>query len=135
MADIEKIRDFFKHDYFAMSLGIQIEEAQEGSALCSLAVQKSHLNAGNAVQGGVTFTLADFAFAVAANTDGRMTVSLTNTISYIHPPKGSTLFARAEKVSASKHICVYTVTVTDDKGTLVAHMTVNGYIKEQPLNF
>lgn len=49
MADIEKIRDFFKHDYFAMSLGIQIEEAQEGSALCSLAVQNSHLNAGNAV--------------------------------------------------------------------------------------
>jgi len=39
-------------------------------AICSLTLEAKHKNALGAVMGGVYFTLADFAFAVASNWQG-----------------------------------------------------------------
>lgn len=55
-----------------------------------------HLNAAGTVQGGALFTLADFAFAVAANAGGVLTVSLQNSISFLRAAKPARLTARAE---------------------------------------
>ena len=61
-------REIFSHDIYATeTTGIVIEEAEPGHAVCSFSIDKRHLNAHNRVMGGAIFTLADFAFAIAAN--------------------------------------------------------------------
>lgn len=127
--DIEQVRAFFRNDVFATESGAVIEQVSPGEALCSLIIQPRHKNAAGILQGGVTFTLADFAFAVAANATHPLTVSLSNQINFLKPPKGSRLLARASRLSSGKNTCCYQVTVTDELGTSIAHMTVNGFIR------
>lgn len=77
--NLEEARKFFAADAFAVNrAGAVIDEVGDGFARCSMEYGKEHLNAAGSVMGGAIFTLADFAFAVAANCGGRMTVSLTS---------------------------------------------------------
>ena len=133
MIAVEKMVEFMKADRYAVFTGIEIDQIEKGSAVCSLRITDKHLNAGDAVQGGVIFTLADFAFAVAANSGGNLTVSLNNNISYLQATKGDTLFATAKLISSSKRICNYEVEVIDNLKVSIAKMTVTGYIKSEKL--
>lgn len=133
--DIDRIREFFENDVFATQAGAKIVSASSGEAVCSLILNKSHSNAGGAVQGGVIFTLADFAFAVAANCGGKLTVSLSNNITFINQPKGKILNAHAQESVGKGRICFYNVSVTDELNTPVAQMSVTGYKKDIAINF
>ena len=58
----------FANDIFATeATGIHIDYVDEDTTVCSLQLDNRHLNAKGSVMGGVIFTLADFAFAIAAN--------------------------------------------------------------------
>ena len=127
MQYIDQVREFFKDDKFAVGIGIEIEQAKKDYALCSLAIREGHLNAAGRVQGGVSFTLGDFAFAVAANSCGKCTVSMDTTISHTHPAKGKMLYAEAKKMSETRRMAFYAVRVYDELGTDVARMQVTGY--------
>ena len=94
--DIDAIREKFKKDIYATeSTGAVIDEVGENYAVCSLDLNGSHRNAVGAVMGGVMFTLADFAFAVAANSGGRTVVTLTSSISFISGVKGKRMIEDA----------------------------------------
>lgn len=127
--DLQSIRDFFQNDRFAADAGAVIDWVKPGEAQCSLDIGPQHKNAAGILQGGVSFTLADFAFAVAANVTHPVTVSLNNQIAFLHPPKGAKLIATAKEISAGKTTCYYEVDVMDELKTSVAHMTVTGYIR------
>ncbi len=98
-------------------------------------IQPEHSNAGGVVQVGVIFTLADYTFAVAANFQGTLTVSLNCNISYIRPPKGKLLHAHASLLSETRSVGFYEVVVSDEIGTNVAMMQVTGFKKEEKLPF
>ena len=129
MASCEEIREFFSNDTYAIHTGIYIDEAANGEAVCSFEIKDYHMNSGGAVQGGAIFTLADFTFAVAANSLGKMTVSVNNNISYLRPAKGKKLIGKSKCLGRTKRMCFYEVYITDDIGTEVAKMSVTGYIK------
>ncbi|MEG2377515.1 MAG: PaaI family thioesterase, partial [Clostridia bacterium] len=105
--------------------------ADIGDAVCSVNIQGRHENAGGAVQGGVIFTLADFAFAVAANCGGGLVVSLSSSISFIGQPHGASIAAHAKLRAETSRICFYDVDVTDSAGTLIARVDVTGYKKNR----
>lgn len=128
--DIAKVKEFFKKDRFVDGLGIEIADAEAGRCECRAEIAERHLNAGNVVQGGMIFTIADFTFAVAANCAHGNVVSLSNNITYVRPARGKTLIARARELSATRRTCLYEVEVTDEMETPVAFMTVTGFIKE-----
>ena len=126
MKTIEELREFFEADRFAAEMGAVITECGEGGATVEMDAGPRHLNAAGTVQGGALFTLADFAFAVAANAGGVPTVSLQNSISFLHAVKPGRLTARAERVSETRRTCGYDVSVTDEAGKLTARMCVTG---------
>ena len=128
--DIERVKEFFRQDRFVQALGIEIESADAGTCECTAEIREQYLNAGNVVQGGMIFTIADFTFAVAANCAHGNVVSLSNNITYHRPPKGAVLFASAKEISATRRTCLYEVCVYDDLDTQVAYMTVTGFIKD-----
>ena len=57
-------------DPFAKLLGIKVEDARDSYARMSLVVKEEYCNSEGRTHGGVLFTLADQAFAVAANSRG-----------------------------------------------------------------
>jgi acyl-CoA thioesterase len=130
MKTIEEIREFFKGDIFATEkAGIVIEEAGDGTSKCSMKIGEGHKNAVGSVMGGAIFTLADFAFAVAANSDEIGTVSLNSNVSFLASPKGDTLIAEANPVKIGRSTCLYRIEVRDNLGALVSEVSVTGFKK------
>lgn len=131
MQPIDRARAFFAKDQFAMGLtGIEIDELEAGYSKCSLAICEKHLNSDGVVMGGALFTLADVAFAVAANYDANV-VTLSSQINFLRPATGARLKAEARLVHKGRSVCLYQVSVTNDAGDIVSHVTFNGFVKNQ----
>jgi acyl-CoA thioesterase len=124
---LEEVRRIFEADRFAVENRAMIEEIGDHCAACSLVSTDSHRNAMGAVMGGVYFTLADFALAVAANCEKMGCVSLHSDISFLSPAKGKKLTAKASCVKEGRSVASYRVDVTDDLDNLIAIVTVTGY--------
>lgn len=124
---LEEVRERFSHDRFATVSGAVIDAVEEGYAKCSMELNDTHRNALGAVMGGAIFTLADFAFAVASNWNKNPQVSLNASISFLGKAKGDRLIAEAHKIKEGRKTCYYEVTIRDEYGNQVAHMTSNGF--------
>lgn len=129
MSEIEKVREIFKNDRFATEMGAQIDEIGDHSAKVSLIINEHHKNAMGGVMGGVYFTLADFAFAVASNWQNPGVVGVNVDASFIGVPKSKKIFAQATLVKDGRTICTYKVDVTDENGDPVAVMQCMGFRK------
>ncbi len=130
MPTLEQIRACMSGDRYAVEVtGVQIREAEPGRSVCALELRPELLNANHKPMGGAIFTLADFAFAVAANGHSiRVTVSQQVSITFLAPARGQVLIAEAKRLKEGRHTSLYAVDVTDETGVCVAHATVNGYI-------
>lgn len=134
MPTLDQIRACFSGDHFASeTVGVRIDVAEPGHAICSLPIRPAHLNANFVPMGGAIFTLADFAFAVAANGHStRVTVTQQVAVTFLSASRGKVLTAEARCLKAGHTTCLYTVDVTDDLGTQVAHLTINGFTTDPP---
>lgn len=134
MPTLDQIRACFSGDHFASeTVGVRIDVAEPGHAVCSLPIRPAHLNANFVPMGGAIFTLADFAFAVAANGHStRVTVTQQVAVTFLSASRGKVLTAEARCLKAGHTTCLYTVDVTDDLGTQVAHLTINGFTTDPP---
>lgn len=127
MMQLEEARAWFAKDRFATeATGIRIDEIGVGYARCSLEVEPKHCAAHGGVMGGAIYTLADFAFAVASNIDGRLTVTASGTISYTGRAKDRQLVAVCRCIKDGRTTCLFETRVTDGQGNLVALVTSNG---------
>lgn len=113
-------------------LGMELIAVDEGRAILSLTVEKHHANGHGICHGGITFALADSAFAFACNSRNQSTVAQHNVISYTAPAKiGERLTATATEVSLNGRSGIYDVKVTNPNGQVVAELrgfsrTING---------
>ncbi len=129
MQEINPLQEKFKNDLFvSQGLGAVIDEADYGYAKCSMTIEPRHCNALGIPMGGTIFTLADFAFAVASNQKGRDVVTQASQITFLKSAKGKHLTAVARQIKDGKRVCFYEITVSDELGTEVAFVTVNGYV-------
>lgn len=127
--ELEKVREIFKNDVFATEAGAVIDEIGDHYAKVSLVINDRHKNAAGGVMGGVYFTLADFAFAVAANWQSMGTVSINTDISFIGVPKSGRLVAETKLIKDGRSTCCYNVMVSDDIGTPIAAVKILGFKK------
>ena len=127
MTDINEIRQFFENDRFATENGMVIDSVGDKTAVCSLTIDKRHMNAVGNVMGGVYFTLADFTFAVATNHDEPGIVSLSSTITFNAIARGEKIICEAKQIKWGKTTCVYEMSLTDEKGNLLATVLTTGY--------
>jgi acyl-CoA thioesterase len=122
--------EIIKNDQFAKLVGLELVKVELGYAEVRMVITEKHLNGVGIVQGGALFTLADFAFAAAANADGKVTIGINANITYSKPAKGKTLLAKAMETSSSRSLCNYTVDIFDeDNAVLVAKFNATGFIK------
>jgi acyl-CoA thioesterase len=117
-----------KEDQASKHLGIQVQKVEPGAATVTMTVREDMLNGFGICHGGMTFTLADTAFACACNSRNRKTVALTCTINFVAAAKaGDVLTATAKELSLSGRTGLYDVAVTNQTGALVAQFRGTSY--------
>lgn len=112
--------------FSVLTTGVSIDEVWENGAVCSLETGQRHLNSAGFVMGGAVYTLADFCFAVAANTGKPLTVTASGSSSFHVAVRGGRLVARAECLHEGRQSCTYLVRVTNEAGLLTASFTFTG---------
>jgi len=124
-------------DKASVWFGMSIDAVDEGYAVLSLTVCEQHLNGLAICHGGVTFALADSAFAFACNSRNQATVAQHNSISYLAAAKlGDVLKAEAKEISQQGRNGIFDVNVTNQSGTVIAifrgcSRTVRGHLFEE----
>ena len=106
-------RQMMEGDAFSQWLGIEVVEVREGYAQMKMTVRDEMLNGHGVMHGGVSFSLADSAFAFASNSHGQKAVSIETSINHTKAVfSGDELVATAEKESLSRSVGFYLVRVT-----------------------
>ena len=111
----------YDNDAFSKWLGIKVVEINDGECKIQMTVRKDMLNGFYIAHGGITYSLADSAFAFATNSIGQQAVSIETSIS--HTAKvvsGDILTAITTRIHKSKKFASYSVAVTNQDDILVA---------------
>ncbi len=99
-------------DRASQSLGMRIVDVSPGRAVLEMAVREDMVNGHAIGHGGLTFSLADSAFAFACNSYNRSTVAQQCEIRFTAPTRlGEVLTAEAVERSREGRDGVYDVTV------------------------
>lgn len=102
-------------------IGMELVEVDEGEAELSLLVSQNHVNGHGICHGGITFALADSAFAFACNSRNQSAVAQHNVISYIAPANiGDKLTAKAVELNLEGRNGIYDVRVVNQDNKLIA---------------
>ena len=108
-------------DAFSEWLGIEVLRIAPRQSTVRMTVRAEMVNGFGVSHGGIVYSLADSALAFAANTHGRVTVAIENSISYPQPVHvGDVLTAVADEESGTKRLGFYRVLVRNQKDVIVA---------------
>ena len=100
-------------DLASQALGMTLTGVGPGRATVRMTVRADMVNGHGIGHGGLTFTLADSAFAFACNSYNRRTVAASCQIRYLAPTRlGDVLTAEAVERTREGRDGVYDVTVT-----------------------
>ncbi len=130
MTDKEWALQYFEADEYVKLSGIKITEITEEQVTVRAEIKKEHLNANGFVQGGMLYTMADFAFAVLSNYLHPMTVTQCGHINYIRPAKTTVITATAKETTRVGHTSLSEVVVRDERGEIVCVCNFNGFVKD-----
>ncbi|MBQ7924307.1 MAG: hotdog fold thioesterase [Clostridia bacterium] len=130
----EALRSFFKTDKYVELSGIKIVDVNDEQAVVQAEINENHLNANGCVQGGMLYTIADFAFAVLGNYLHPSTVTQSGQITYLRPAFTKTLTATAVETERAGHCTISEVTVRGDKGETFCICHFNGFVKDVDKN-
>ncbi|MBI3446755.1 MAG: hydroxyphenylacetyl-CoA thioesterase PaaI [Magnetospirillum sp.] len=112
---------FAQRDATAAFLGIVLDEIRPGYARMSMNVTRDMLNGVAICHGGLSYTLADTAFAYACNSHDRVAVALSCTITYPAAARlGDRLTAQCHEILRKGRNGTYDCTVTTQNGEVVA---------------
>jgi len=121
-------------DYFSQWMGIEIIETKQYYSKIKMQLRREMMNGFGIAHGGVTFALADSAFAFACNNDGKITVALDVSISFPKAGKeGDVLIAEAKQISKTNKTGLYLIEVKNQKDELVALFKGTCYRTEKDL--
>ncbi|HEY6099649.1 MAG TPA: hotdog fold thioesterase [Anaeromyxobacter sp.] len=126
-------RRLLSGDRWAAAAGAKLVELREGYARATLRLRPVHLNGVGVAQGGAVFTLADFAFAAAANSHGTVAVALDTSITFARAATRGVLTAEAREESLSRRVSVCNVRVTSEDGAVVALFRGTAFRKDETL--
>lgn len=119
-------------DFFSQWLDIKVEKVKKGYCRCSMQVRDEMLNGFHIAHGGIAYALADSVLAFAANSNGRMAVSVETSISHYLPCRsGDILTAESSCTHLGGRMGYYLVYITNQEGKKVALFRGTVYRKKE----
>ena len=111
----------YNNDPFSQWLGIERIEDGLGTNILRMTVRPEMANGFGIAHGGITFSLADSAFAFASNSHGNKSVSIECSINHVRAVHaGDVLTATATESSKSNKLGIYHVEVRNQDDVVVA---------------
>jgi acyl-CoA thioesterase len=125
MGDLETARRcadvMLASDKASAALGIAIEITEPGKAVATMTVRDDMVNGFDVIHGGLTFSLADTAFAFACNAYDEQTFAASAQIEFLRPAVlGDELTATAVEDYRGRRRGYYTVEVRNQRDEVVA---------------
>ena len=121
-SSFEKVVDhMLAQDAFSQWLGIELLEIREGYSCIQMTVRKEMVNGFGIAHGGITFSLADSAFAFACNNRNNLSVALDTNISFTRAVQiGDILTAEATEIHNGRSTGVYSISIFNQQNEQVA---------------
>ncbi len=125
MADLETARrcadTMYANDHASKALGIEIDIPAAGEAVATMTVRDDMVNGFDVLHGGLTFALADTAFAFACNAYDAQSFAASAQIEFMRPAMlGDVLRATATEDHRGRRSGYYSVEVRNQQDELVA---------------
>jgi acyl-CoA thioesterase len=99
-------------DPFMKALGFEGGITAPGEARLQVQLKPQHLNSWGSAHGGLLFSLADSAFALASNSHGPLAVALSAHIEFMRSTRvGDLLTATATEINRTQRTGVYRIEV------------------------
>lgn len=115
------VTHMMQHDKFSQWLGIEVLDVKEGYSKIKMTIRDEMVNGFGIIHGGITFSLADSAFAFACNNRNQLSVALDTSINFIKPVHvGDELTAEATEVHNGKSTGLYHIEIFNKKNHKVA---------------
>lgn len=115
------VEKMMSKDAFSQWLGIRILEVGVGSCAIMAEIRTDMVNGFGICHGGISFSLADSAFAFASNSHGVHAVSIETSISHMKAVKvGDVLTMTAIEKHLGKSTAIYHVDVKNQNQEIVA---------------
>ena len=130
--DINKTRalEIFEKDRFIRHSGLYLVELNESHAVCAAKLSDIHLNGNDVAQGGMLYTLADYAYSIYANYLHFGTVTQSASITYLAPAKDTVhIYAEATETVRKRHNSIGQVLITDDDHNILCVAMFSGFVK------
>jgi acyl-CoA thioesterase len=117
---------------YVQPLGIRLLDCAQGWARLSMTLPQAAANYHGTGHGGALFTYADLTFGAAAMYDGPI-VTVHSDFHFQRPARlGMVLIAEGRELSRTSRNGLFTVTLTEDGGAVVASGLFNGrWIKKE----
>jgi acyl-CoA thioesterase len=117
-----QVESLHTQDRAARVLGIELIDVAAGCVRVAMTVRDDMLNGHGICHGGILFTLADTAFALACNSHGEAMVAAGASIEFLAPVAGGErVIATAIETLRSERHGIYDVAVKNASGEAVAH--------------
>ena len=116
------VNRMMRDDLFSQWLGIEVLEVREGYSRIRMPLRPEMVNGFGVVHGGITFSLADSAFAFACNNRNNLSLAIDTSINFTKTTRpGDVLTAEAREMHNGRNTGLYLITVTNQNGEEVAH--------------
>ena len=110
-----------QEDRFSQWLGIEVLEVREGMSRIQMTIRSEMVNGFGIVHGGITFALADSAFAFACNNRNDLSVALDTSMNFTKQVMvGDQLVATATELHNGKSTGLYQIAIHNQHQQLVA---------------
>ena len=108
-------------DLFSQWLDVEIIAIKEGYSKILLRIKPEMINAIGIAHGGIVFSLADTALALACNGRNKASVTLESAINFIKPVyENDTITAETTEIHNGQSTGLYQITITNQAGSKVA---------------
>jgi acyl-CoA thioesterase len=113
---MENTDGFFKHNNY------HIVKAKSNDIIISVDITENSMNPYGIVHGAIIFGLGDTVMGMVARETGRNAVTLTSSVTYLHPGKGKVLYAEGKMIKNGKSTCFLRANIYNENKELIATM-------------
>ncbi len=118
-------------DMFRRHLNAEVLEVKKGYAKVRCTINREYLNFHGTAHGAVIMAVADFAFALAVNSDGMRRSAVSIKMDFLKPSfEGDQIFAEAEVTGGGRRLVFCELVVYRD-GEIIAKGDAIAYGKER----
>ena len=121
MTPAEIVQTMYDKDAFSQWLGIEILKVEHGNVRIRMTVREEMVNGFGIAHGGISYSLADSAFAFASNSRGQHAVSIDTSIAHMKTiSPGDVLIAYSEEIKVGRSTANYLIHVINQAEEPVA---------------